>query len=509
MSGMNHVSIVQCKYSADGMQRRFYQSLCWIPLALIICSMFKSTLKASPWSEISPMAWSDFEGNPPPLSPTPSENYDAFVYTEIQWDFTWDVSTRTLEYEAQAVFIQSVSWVRPSMASPLLLTHEAAHFDFAEIHARKLKRRVSESLALKELLRRCDVSEFEIGTLLTQFHAEEINELNFNNEFYDFQTDHGQNMTVQNTFTNGSIPDELSGLNAFSDPKITITVENEGAKPITGDYEGSLSYTLQVGSSATVFGGWQWTLQGQWQFSFTADEASGMASWSHQTSDLDYSGHLLNVTMPTVPAFPSIDVSIEGDASGDHFWMNFSGIASDLIPSHELTFKPVSIPLIPMLNPGNTTIDFANGAAIALGHWMKEYGNTHLMMKAPVTCPEQTIHYEFSIDDDQLLMMDWVLTRVSDSQGGMSAGGSGSGGIGAGTLPISGIEYHPDTGMVSLLWTADAAGENYSIEASEDLLNWTAIGGVSSDSPGTVIFEYDTHASSSAFQFFRILPDTH
>jgi len=66
---------------------------------------------------------------------------------------------------------------------------------------------------LKELLRRCDVSEFEIDTLLTQFHAEEINELNFNNEFYDFQTDHGQNMTVQNTFTNGSIPAELSGLN--------------------------------------------------------------------------------------------------------------------------------------------------------------------------------------------------------------------------------------------------------------------------------------------------------
>ena len=181
------MSIVQCKYSADGMQRRFYQSLCWIPLALIICSMFKSTLQANPWSESSPVAWSDFEGNPPPLSPNPSENYDAFVYTEIQWDFTWDVSTRTLEYEAQAVFIHSVSWVRPSMASPLLLTHEAAHFDFAEIHARKLKRRVSESLALKELLRRCDVSEFEIDTLLTQFHAEKINELNFNNEFYDFR----------------------------------------------------------------------------------------------------------------------------------------------------------------------------------------------------------------------------------------------------------------------------------------------------------------------------------
>jgi hypothetical protein len=106
-------------------------------------------------------------------------------------------------------------------------------------------------------------------------------------------------------------------------------------------------------------------------------------------------------------------------------------------------------------------------------------------------------------------MMDWVLTRVAGSQGGMGAGGSGSGGIGAGTLPISSIEYHPDTGMVSLLWTTDEAGEIYSIEASENLLNWTAIGEVSSDSPGTVIFEYDTKASSSAFQFFRILPGTH
>jgi hypothetical protein len=105
--------------------------------------------------------------------------------------------------------------------------------------------------------------------------------------------------------------------------------------------------------------------------------------------------------------------------------------------------------------------------------------------------------------------MSWVFTRVADSQGGMGAGGSGPVGIGAGTLPISGMEHHPDTGMVSLLWTAGAAGENYSIEASMDLLNWTAIGEVSSDSPGTVIFEYDTKVSYSAFQFFRILPDTH
>lgn len=478
-------------------------------LILLQLTTFTPTLRAvqTPWSSSSSLGWGDFLGTPPALSSDPSQNYDAFVYTEILWDFTWDVSTRTLDVNAQAVFDQTVSWYRPSEATPALLTHEVAHFDFAEIHARKLKRRISESVELKELLRRCDMSESEIEVLLTQYHTEEIAELVFSNEFYDFETDHGQNLSEQNAFSNVTIPGEMSSLSAYADPEVTITVENEGAKPIPGYYEGSLSYTLQAGSPASSPSNWQWTLQGQWQFAFVSDDTGGDASWSHQVTNNLFGGHLVDVTTPAVPSFPSIDVSIQDDVSGQHFWMNFSGTAPSTISSHELTFEPVSVPSVPV-SPGNTTINFSNGAAIALGHWMKEYGNSSLMMKAPITCPNETIHYEFPVGADQFLVMDWVLTRVSDSQGGFGAGESGSGGIGggSGTLSISGIAFDASTGMVTIEWATESAGILFVVEASEDLNDWTEVGEVEAASAGMISFQYDASVSASAAQFFRVLP---
>lgn len=480
----------------------------FISLILLQLTAFTATLGAdqSPWSSSSSPGWGDFQGTPPALSSDPSEHYDAFVYTEIPWDFTWDVSTRTLEVNVQAVFDHSVSWYRPSEATPALLVHEVAHFDYAEIHARKLKRRINESVELKELLRRCDVSESEIEAMLTLFHSEEIDELIFSNEFYDSETNHGQNTAVQNAFTNVTIPNEMSSVSAYADPELTITVQNEGAKPIPGYYEGSLSYTLQAGSHTTALSVWEWTLQGQWHFAFTADELGGDADWSHWITNNLYGGHLVNVTTPNVPSYPAVDVSIEADTSGEHFWMDFSGAAPSSIPSHELMFAPVFVPGGPAVFPGNTTINFSNGAAIALGHWMKKQGTSSLKMKAPITCPNETIQYEFPVDDYQILVMDWVLTRISDSPGGSGAGGSGSGGIGTGSLPVSEITFDSITGVLSLHWDASAAGELFVIEASADLEDWTEVGEITSASPGVVTFQFDASVSTTSSQFFRILP---
>ncbi len=461
---------------------------------------------SSSWSSSSSLGWGDFLGTPPELSSDPSENYDAFVHTLILWDYTWDVSTRTLEVNVQAAFDHSISWYRPSEATPALLVHEVGHFDFAEIHARKLKRRIDESVELKELLRRCDASESEICAMLELFHMEEIDELRFMHEFYDSETEHGQITAIQNTFTNGTIPDEMSSVSAYADPLVTISVDNEGAKPIPGYYEGSLTYTLQVGFPTSPLASWGWTLQGHWQFAFNADETSGDSSWSHQILNNLFSGHLLNVTTPTVPSFPSINVIVEDDALGKHFWMDFSGVTPGLIPSHQLTFKPASVPGVPFVSPENKTSEFPNGAAITLAHWMKEHGNSSLKMKAPITCPNESVHYEFPVGADQFLVMDWVLTRISDSQGGGDAGGSGAGGIGGGLLPISGIEFDTSTGVVSLHWEVSATGERFVIYGSEDLALWAEVGEVTSVSAGVVTFQYDPYASASSVQFFRILP---
>ena len=101
-------------------------------------------------------------------------------------------------------------------------------------------------------------------------------------------------------------------------------------------------------------------------------------------------------------------------------------------------------------------------------------------------------------------MIDWVLTRVSHPQGGDTVG-IGSGGIGGELLPISGIEFDISTGIATFHWEVSAVGEHFVIYGSEDLENWSEMGVVISSSTGIVSFQYDTSASVSTAQFFRIL----
>jgi hypothetical protein len=477
---------------------------------LAIIALFTISLETHaqnlPWSSIGALTWSDFQGTPPPLSPNPNENYDAFVYNEILWDFTWDLGTRTLGVNAQAVFVHAACWYRPAAATPTLLTHESGHFDYAEIHARQFKQTISDSVELKELLRRCDVTEAEIEALLTQYHSEEIDKLNSINEFYDSETNHGQILSMQNAFTNVTIPGQLDSLNAYADPNISVTVENEGAQPTPGDYEGTLEYTIQTGTSSP-FKAWNLTLQGQWNFSFSANETSGVSSWSHQLLNSSVGGHLLTATTPVVPSYSNIPVNVQSDPSGSHYWMDFSAASADTIPSHELTFAPVSdLPISLPVTPGNTTIPFSNSAAIALGNFMREQGTTALQMKTPITCPNESIYYLFDMGAGQFLELNWTLTRISDAQGGDSAGGSGGSGIGITTLPITAIETDIDTGTVTISWDSLESGLSHTIEASEDLVTWTEIGSVLSTSAGITSFIDDGAPSLLSMRFYRVQP---
>lgn len=476
---------------------------CLAYISLLLVS-HEASAQGTPWSSIGTLAWSDFQGTPPPLSPNPNENYDAFVYNEILWDFTWDSSTKTLEVDAQAVFVHAACWYRPSAATPALLTHESGHFDYAEIHARQFKQTISDSVELKELLRRCDVTEAEIEALLTQYHSEEIDELNFINEFYDSETDHGQILSMQNAFTNVTIPGLIGGLSAYADPELSVTVENEGAEPTPGDYQGTLVYTLQAGPDSIPFGGWNWTLEGQWNFSFSVDETSGVSSWSHELLNSSVGGHLLTATTPLVPSYPNIPVNLHNDISGSHYWMDFSGASVDTFPSHELTFAPVSdLPIAPPVTPSNTSIPFSNSAAIALGNFMREQGTTALMMKAPITCPDESIYYLFDLGAGQFLELNWTLTKISDPQDTTSASGSGGSGVGIVVSPALEIDF--DSGSVTISWDSSESGLSYTIEASENLVTWTEIGSIPSASAGITSFVDENAHPEQSVRFYRVL----
>jgi hypothetical protein len=479
--------------------------------SLVILVFSKSNLHAAegdlivPWCIGCPLEWGDFRKTAPEDEYL---DYGAYVETPIHCDSDWNEATRTLQITVHAAMNVDLSWHRPEQVSEALKVHERGHLDFAEVHARQLRHRISESEELKELLRRCDVSKVEIDTLLDLFLDEEKVRLQANHDAYDDQTEHGSEVVAQQQFTHVDIPELLSVYSGHSDPVFSITVANEGAKPIPGDYEGTLTYTLQAGPNSTVFTPWNWTLQGRWRFSFSADATGGVASWSHELLDNQYGGLLLDVTTPSVPSLSGIAVTVEDGIMGEHFWMNFAAAAPGSMPGHVLTFKPVPVPVGIPITPSPTDISFTNGAAIALGHWMKEHGRPDLKMKAPITCPQEVIHYLFDIENGQFLEMDWVLTRISHAQGGNPTGGAGGHGSGGTTLPISNISFDSDTGVVAIRWSAAAAGISYIVEASEDLIHWSEVGEVESTSAGVVSFHHDEAQVPSGARFFRVFQST-
>lgn len=218
-----------------------------VVLAILLLMPRAMSANLKYWREGVSLEWSEFQGTPAPRTDVVDGNLDAKVHTELPLSFTWDPSTRVLVVNVQAAFNHDLSWYRPDLATPALLFHQWGYFDVAELEARELKQEISESLDLKALLKRCDVTVSEIESLLNIYHANALVALQDRHDHYRLLTAQGQNTEIQDDFYYADIPDWLSNLTDFSDPEVTVSVLSEGATPIPGDYEGSLTYTLHVG----------------------------------------------------------------------------------------------------------------------------------------------------------------------------------------------------------------------------------------------------------------------
>jgi hypothetical protein len=449
------------------------------------------------WSD-GPLEYTDF-----PLLEDPPVDFGAYTVSDILLEFSWDPLSNILEVHAHAAFNQQDSWVAyddGEQGYPIevgLLWHEQGHFDFTEIYARKFKKRISESDELKELLRdACGVSNSSIESLLNQYHAETKQDLQDAQVLYEEETDHGLAWPQQD-YQDTIIPQLLSGLSSFASP--VVTVESGEPEPAPGTYNGTLKYTLQLGPNALPpFGEWNWTLQGQWTFSFDDDGNGGDANFSHQYNGNQVGGLLLQATTPTISNIPNVPVSVEAGPSGNHYWLDFSGPLG-LLPSHELTFAPPELPL--PVSPGNSTAYFPNGAALALGHWMNHCGNPSMKMKAPLTFPEESIHYLFDdMGHGQFLHLEWTLTREPDPLG---PDPGGSPGLGSEALVVAEITWDPNTGLVGIAWNS-VAGAQYAIDASEDLSNWEELDGSIPGVNGTTLFVDEGAAPNVVLTCYRI-----
>lgn len=94
-----------------------------------------------PWSADRKLQWSDFKG-----SYFKTEWAAATTATGISYAFSASEQNgqQFLEIEVQCVFFPERSWYRPELCDAVILSHEQLHFDIAELHARKFRKRLAE-----------------------------------------------------------------------------------------------------------------------------------------------------------------------------------------------------------------------------------------------------------------------------------------------------------------------------------------------------------------------------
>ena len=100
------------------------------------------------WSESKKLTWADFQG-------TQSRSSDYAASSSTGLSFTYSVKVHGesvgLDYDVKCHFYPEESWYDRSAASAYILKHEQTHFDISELHARILRKLISEASFSKHM----------------------------------------------------------------------------------------------------------------------------------------------------------------------------------------------------------------------------------------------------------------------------------------------------------------------------------------------------------------------
>jgi len=151
------------------------------------------------WKPDRKLTWKDFEAKP--LVQT-----DNAALTSSNINFKFGYGSAGFHYSITCRFDKSRSWVK--IKTDHILAHEQGHFDIAEIHARKLKKALSE-YKYNEATVSADINKIYEG-LMKQHHEMQ--------SLYDQQTDHSRNNEKQEEWLK-KIADALNGSMMYADYK--------------------------------------------------------------------------------------------------------------------------------------------------------------------------------------------------------------------------------------------------------------------------------------------------
>jgi hypothetical protein len=162
-----------------------------------------TAIEPMPWSPSRRLSWSDFLGIPQPAS-------DASATTAYVISYDGECDGSRFSFHVATTFLPDRSWVKPtvlgsSVASRRVLQHEQTHFDLGELHARELRR------ALTELPDPCDGPADARNAVV-----ERIMRLDDETQRrYDFETESGMEMSRQVEWEN-RVARQLTVLNKYT-----------------------------------------------------------------------------------------------------------------------------------------------------------------------------------------------------------------------------------------------------------------------------------------------------
>jgi len=101
------------------------------------------------WDENYKLSWSDFKAVPKGNGFVASTS--SGISFSYKFSFTETGEILDLDVSILCYFYPENSWFIPSETSVYILKHEQAHFDISELHARILRKKISETTFSKDL----------------------------------------------------------------------------------------------------------------------------------------------------------------------------------------------------------------------------------------------------------------------------------------------------------------------------------------------------------------------
>jgi len=148
------------------------------------------------WSPSNKLTWADFQAEPDKNS-----SVAALTSTNIKIDFGY--ANATLQYHIRCRFDKAKSWGR--VKNDYILMHEQAHFDIAEIYARKLNK----------ALKKYTPDAANISKEVNKIYNDMMQEYYDRQDEYDKETNFSINHTKQAEWLK-KISDELSDLKEYA-----------------------------------------------------------------------------------------------------------------------------------------------------------------------------------------------------------------------------------------------------------------------------------------------------